>query len=260
MKQFYLGTNAPSWLWDNSFKNHKLFISTRRLQRQATYKPAKIGWSLDSGGFTELNMYGQWETPPQDYVVHIRRYQNEIGLLEWASQQDWMCETFVLQRTGKTIEQHQQLTTDNLLELRHIASDLPIIPVLQGWTVSDYLRHAEQFEQAGINLANEPTVGIGSVCRRAKTTEIAELITELYAHGIKLHGFGIKTDGIKKYGFALQSADSMAWSQTASWERENLCGTKHKSINCRSCPVWAQMWADNVVASTDTSSYQQALL
>lgn len=233
-------------------KKHKLFISTRALQRQATYKPAKIGWCLDSGGFTELNMYGKWETTPKDYTIHIRRYQNEIGFVEWASQQDWMCETLVLKRTNKTVAEHQQLTINNLLELRHLAADLPIIPVLQGWTVKDYLLHAEQFEKAGIQLQNEPTVGIGSVCRRASIFEIEDLIVRLHQIGIKLHGFGIKTDGLKRYGYALQSSDSMAWSATGSWAHTKLCGTDHKAKKCGSCHVWAQMWADRVVKSIDT--------
>jgi len=58
---------------------------------------------------------------------------------------------------------------DNLICLRDLAPDLPIIPVLQGWTVADYLRCADLYDHRGINLAAEPLVGLGSVCRRPAT-------------------------------------------------------------------------------------------
>jgi hypothetical protein len=256
--RFHLGTDNPSWLWQEQSIRHPLFISTRRLERYSHLKPSTLTWSLDSGGFTELNMYGEWRTTPETYVERIRRYQ-EIGGMLWASQQDWMCEQFVLSTTGLTVADHQLLTVNNLLTLRHLAADLPIIPVLQGWTTSDYLRHAEQFEAAGIDLAAEPIVGIGSVCRRADVGPIGDLIVKLSDDGIKLHGFGIKQDGIRRYGFALASADSMAWSFTARRATGRLCQTQHRAAKCNHCLNWAQHWADTVIAGCDAVPYQSAM-
>lgn len=44
-----------------------------------------------------------------------------------------MCEPSMLKKTGKTVQEHQTLTINNFIELRQLAADLPIIPVLQGW-------------------------------------------------------------------------------------------------------------------------------
>jgi hypothetical protein len=256
--RFHLGTDNPSWLWREQPTRHPLFVSTRRLNRYAAVKAATVDWALDSGGFTELNMYGTWKTTPEEYVHQIRRYA-QIGRMQWASQQDWMCETFVLATTGKTVAEHQRLTIDNLLQLRHLAADLPIIPVLQGWTIDDYLRHVDQFNVAGIDLTAEPIVGIGSVCRRADVGPIGDLIVRLADEGIKLHGFGIKQDGIRRYGFALASADSMAWSFTARRAPGVLCNTNHRSPKCTHCPDWAQRWADNVIANSNLTPFQMSM-
>jgi len=252
MMEFYLGTSKPLWLWAPEPKRHKLFVSTRTLYVYRKMKPANIGWALDSGGFTELNMYGTWRTSPQQYIEYVYRYVNEIGLLEWASQQDWMCEPFVLKKTGKTIEEHQQLTIDNFLTLRNTAPDLPFIPVLQGWTPDDYLRHVDMFAAAGVNLTEEPRVGIGSVCRRANSNQMAKTIIRLHNDGLKLHGFGIKTLGLMKYGFALTSSDSLAWSYSAMYADGKMCHTEHNAKKCSNCMAWAELWADDVVLSIDT--------
>ena len=95
-------------------------------------------------------MYGEWRTTPHQYVALVQRYVNEIGWLDWAAPQDWMCEPFVLAKTGKTITEHQRLTVNNYLDLKTLSPQLPIIPALQGWQPDDYLRHAEMYEHAGI--------------------------------------------------------------------------------------------------------------
>jgi len=50
-----------------------------------------------------------------------------------------MCEPFITAKTGLTVTAHQHRTVSNLIRLRDLAPDLPIIPVLQGWTIPDYL-------------------------------------------------------------------------------------------------------------------------
>ena len=124
---FYVGTDHPSWLWKEPIK-YPLFISNRALSRYKSFKPADKAWSLDSGGFTELNMYGTWVTTPEQYIQQIRRYISEIGHLNWAAPQDWMCEPQVLKKTGFTVPEHQLLTVQNFQLLRHLAPDLPSAP------------------------------------------------------------------------------------------------------------------------------------
>jgi hypothetical protein len=225
---------------------HPLFVSARRLRRYKTVKPATQDWALDSGGFSELNMFGEWRTTPRAYVEETARWADEVGRLQWAAQQDWMCEPFVLEQTGLTVAEHQRRTINNLLDLRSLNPDLPFVPVIQGWTPDDYWRHVDDWTAAGIDLAAEPLVGIGSVCRRANLRPMGDLIVRLHEAGVRLHGFGIKADGVSQYGWALASSDSLAWTRSARLLRGNLCGVPHQAENCNNCPRWATMWADAI--------------
>ena len=56
-----------------------LFVSHRRLGNYRTLPVASHSWALDSGGFSELDMYGTWKTTPQSYVRSVRRYIDEVG-------------------------------------------------------------------------------------------------------------------------------------------------------------------------------------
>ncbi len=133
-----------------------------------------------------------------------------------------MCEPFVIEKTGLDIETHQRLTVDNFLKLKSFNSEIHYIPVLQGYELDDYFKHFEMFEASGVDLRNEPIVGVGSVCRRQNTKEIEHLFKCLHAKGLKLHGFGVKTNGLKRYSEYLESADSLAWSFTSRMLKENV--------------------------------------
>lgn len=246
--RFYLGTDMPGWLWAQHEAAWPLFVSHRRLDKYRTLKPATADWALDSGGFTELSMHGEWRTTPGEYVAAIRRYRDEIGRLQWAAPQDWMCEPFMVDKTGLSVAEHQRRTVENYLTLRELAPDLPIVPVLQGWSATDYWRHVDAYTDAGVDLAAEQTVGLGSVCRRNAYDEVIALVVQLHDAGIRLHGFGLKQAGISRYGWALHSADSMAWSFTGRMAPGRLCGRVHKSPRCAHCRTWAEMWAERATA------------
>lgn len=240
--KFYLGTHKEHWLRTAGFP---LFVSHRRLMDRRSLPEAVGPWVLDSGGFTELGKFGEWRTTPEDYVKAVRRYQDEIGRLEWAAPQDWMCEPKVRAMTGLTVEDHQRRTVENLLVLRDLDPGLPIRPVIQGWERDDYLRCLDLYEAAGVDLREEPIVGVGSVCRRQATSEIETILRDLSGAGVRLHGFGVKIKGLRRYADALVSADSMAWSFHARL-RPPLPGHTHK--NCANCWDYAIGWRDRVLA------------
>jgi hypothetical protein len=233
---FYLGTHMPHWMRDTTVP---LFVSHRRLKRYKKLPTAAHNWALDSGGFTELAMHGKWQTTSTEYIDAVHRYNEQIGSMDWAAPQDWMCEPHMIQRTGLNVEKHQHLTTDNYLTLKQRAGTLPFIPVLQGWTLPDYLHHIDIYQQAGVDLTTLPTVGIGSVCRRQYTDEIGAIVTTIAATGIKLHGFGVKSAGLRKYGQHLTSADSMAWS----YRGRHIHPCPHTGVKtCANCRTHAMEW------------------
>lgn len=214
---FYLGTHEVRWLGLAEFARVPLFVSAVRLRVRKLLPQATGRWALDSGGFMTIRQHGYYPTGPAEYTKEVRRWRDEIGGLDWAAIQDWMCEDVMLAKTGKSIEQHQQLTVNSWLELNACDGELPWIPILQGQTVDDYHRHADLYERhTCIRLDREPLVGIGSVCRRQGTKEAGVIVRSLYARGIRnLHGFGVKTLGLtgkESYAPYLKSADSLAWS------------------------------------------------
>ncbi|MEU2585617.1 hypothetical protein ABZ612_22190 [Streptomyces avermitilis] len=241
--RFFLGTHQPQWL---GTANVPLFVSYRRLAARRTLPRAIAPWALDSGGFTELSMYGTWRTTASTYVAAVRRFRDEIGRMAWAAPMDWMCEPWITSLTGLTVSEHQRRTIDNFLHLRGAAPDLPIIPVLQGWELDDYLACADAYERAGVDLAAEPVVGLGSVCRRQATGEAAAIVTTLAAQGLRLHGFGFKTLGLRSCGHSLASADSLAWSYDAR-RKPPLPGHSHK--NCANCQPYALNWRTRTLNS-----------
>lgn len=239
--KFYLGTHHPHWL---RLTDVPLFISRRQLARYKALPRALGSWALDSGGFTELSMHGRWTLPAADYAREVQRYRDEIGGLAWAAPQDWMCEAEMLQRTGLTVAEHQRRSVASVLELRSLGA--PVIPVLQGWTVGDYLQCIELYDRAGLDLRAEPVVGVGTVCRRQNTLGAAVLIGTLRREGLRLHGFGFKRTGLSLASDHLASADSLAWSYHARREPPRYeCRGTHK--NCANCLPFALEWREELL-------------
>lgn len=248
MFTMFLGTDRCTWLTMNG---PKLMISLNTLPKKKTY-PAAEDWFLDSGGFTELQKYGTWRTTAEEHIARCRHAQR-FDKLVFASPQDWMCEPAVINGgkigllnftgTGLTLFEHQIKTVNNFCELRHKAPDVPFIPVLQGWEPSDYLRCADMYEEAGIDLAAEPLVGVGSVCRRQAMGEAVEIMQSLFEREYKLHGFGFKQAGIKSCWQYMASADSMAWSYNARAEKNGCGGRQH----CGHCRHYALDWYNRTI-------------
>ena len=242
MTLFFLGVHRAHWLAEADVP---LFVSHRVLAPRKTLPRATAPWALDSGGFTELSLHHEWKTTPQSYVAAVRRYVEEIGLLQWASPQDWMNEPVMLEKTGLTVREHQRRTVDNYLELRDLAPDLPFIPVLQGWEPHEYLECLEMYAQVGVDLHAERTVGVGTVCRRQDTATADTIFRQLDNAGLgNLHGFGVKLTGLARYSEYLASSDSMAWSYRARRAGQQTPCTK---TNCANCLHFALEWRERAL-------------
>lgn len=242
--RFYLGAYNSSWFQKTDVP---LFVSHMQLYFRKRLKPSLGRWALDSGGFTQLSKHGRWTISRAEYIDSISMYIEKVGNLDWCSPQDWMCEPWIVQKTGKTVAEHQALTVENFCLLRQEAPTHPFIPVLQGWSLDDYLRCVELYENAGVDLKAQETVGVGSVCRRQSADEIAEIVGSLAQLGLRLHGFGVKTRGVRKYAQHLTSADSMAWSFAARYGQVKLDECSHP--RCNNCIVYAHRWRDSVLAT-----------
>jgi hypothetical protein len=153
-----------------------------------------------------------------------------------------MCEPEVVSKTGLSVSEHQRRTVDNFFELRDF------VPVLQGWDLADYLRCADLYESKGLSLQQQPVVGLGTVCRRQRTTQAVDIVKRLSSEGLKLHGFGFKVTGLRNCGDMLESADSLAWSYRAR-KVEPLEGCAH--VACNNCLRFALEWRERLLAGNE---------
>lgn len=210
---FYVGLHQPS----DAHRFDRAFISVNRLRRRK--KPiGAAAWIMDSGAFTEIATHGRYRTDVADYAAEIRRWAYDGSGLIAAVAQDYMCEPFIVAKTGLTVAEHQRLTIERYDALARCDSGgVYIMPVLQGYTPADYVSHIRQY---GARLAHGAYVGVGSVCKR--NTDIGQIEAVLMAikrerPDLRLHGFGLKITALSSslVRELLESADSMAWSFAA---------------------------------------------
>src|SRR6188472_1632953 len=99
--KFYVGLHQPS----DAKHFDRAFISVNRLHERK--KPLGAGeWIMDSGAFTELSMHGKYRSSVAEYADAARRWAQDLSLTAVVSQ-DYMCEPFILEKTGLTVDQHQ---------------------------------------------------------------------------------------------------------------------------------------------------------
>lgn len=141
-------------------------------------------------------------------------------------------------------------TVDNFRELRSIAPDLPIVPVLQGFALDDYRRCADEYDRGGVSLEREPIVGLGSVCRRSGTEEAVGIVLGVLQHvpGVRLHGFGFKIEGLDIARSALASADSLAWSFRGRHVHDADHPHERGARSCANCMTFALAWRESLLS------------
>jgi hypothetical protein len=157
---------------------------------------------------------GEYEDGLAEYADYVERVEPETFVLR-----DYPVEDEILEASGRTVRESQQRTTADHFDLLNLADDRDInaepMAVVQGRRVEDYLRHIEELDAAGV-LDSVDCVGIGSVCGRTNTAEIARIIHEVgdALPDKSLHGFGVKTTVLESPQVVdtLDSADSLSYS------------------------------------------------
>lgn len=214
---FYVGMHQPA---QAQHIQGPVMISYNRLRTRKSAIPGLGRWMLDSGAFTEVTTHGTYRDGPEVYAAAVRRWAS-CGQLQAAVSQDYMCEPFVLARTGLSIAEHQRLTIERYDALRALVGDVAyLLPALQGYLPEYYVGHLAAY---GERLAHGAWVGVGSVCKRnASVREIGAVLRAIKQArpDLQLHGFGLKTTALqsREIRSLLRSADSMAWSYAARRE------------------------------------------
>ena len=215
---FYVGLHQPS----DAQHFDRAFVSVNRLRGRKKAVGARA-WIMDSGAFTELSQHGHYRHSVEQYAAEINRWADDPALVA-AVAQDYMCEPFIIEKTGLSVEEHQRLTIERYDALIALVDPrVYIMPVLQGYTVADYLRHIEMY---GDRLKHGAYVGVGSICKRNTDIGVIEQILTAIKRkrpDLLLHGFGLKTTALSSWVVqnCLHSSDSMAWSFAARRQGRN---------------------------------------
>lgn len=235
--KFYLGTHRPGWV--NKYPMLPLFISCRCILKRKSQ--LKGDWIIDSAGFTELMKNGCYKISEDEYVECIYNTKPKT-----AFSQDWMCEDVILQKTGKTIKEHQELTCRNYISLKKKCKIIQ--PVLQGWSSNDYVNHIKMYKSFNVDI--NQLFGVGTICKRNTSPEIILKILSNIKNcdnNIRLHGFGLKITSLreKRIKKLLYSADSMAWSFAGRHKKLGCDGCNLAS--CANCFKYAMLWRENLI-------------
>lgn len=216
--RFFTGLHQPA-----DAKNFDAaFVSVHRLKdRKSNFQVAD--WIMDSGAFTTILQHGGYPEGVEVYAAQVKRWAGNGNMLA-AVAQDYMCEEHMLKLTGKTVREHQHLTIERYDDLlRCDIGGALIMPVLQGYAPSDYLRHLLMYDT---RLTAGAWVGVGSVCKRNGDPRAIEAVLwaiKRQRPDLRLHGFGLKTTALQSalVNELLHTADSMAWSYAARREGRN---------------------------------------
>lgn len=165
---------------------------------------------VDSGAFTEISTHGCWRSSVEKYARRLfELHTRGIVTIVTAEAQDYMCEPFILKKTGMTVAEHQRLTIERydalVAELMRLfavgrAEDLPfpVMPVLQGWHPADYVQHVRMY---GDRLKPGMWVGVGSVCKRnSKVASVEDVLSAIkeVRPDLRLHGFRTEEHGAQE--------------------------------------------------------------
>jgi hypothetical protein len=195
--KFYVGLHQPG----DAQHFERCCISIHRLATRK--KPVECADVIvDSGAFTKLAKHGAYPEPVEVYAGQLHRLWTQgVVQIIVAAAQDYMCEPFMLAKTGLTVAEHQRLTVERYDALLDALTALfcgpppfPIMPVLQGFTIPEYLSHIEQY---GDRLKFGMWVGVGSVCKRqGDPTAIEDLLLAIkeVRPDLRLHGFWRQAD------------------------------------------------------------------
>lgn len=239
MRQFFTGLHQVA----DAKRIPAVFISVNRLlDRVSDFEVDD--WIMDSAAFTELAKYGRYRHGPEEYAGHVNRWCR-CGNMLAAVTQDYMCEPFMLARTGLTVKDHQRLTIERYDAIQALTSAY-IMPVLQGYQPHEYVEHIRMY---GDRLKPGMWVGVGSVCKRnSNPNQVAAVLRAIKKErpDLLLHAFGIKLTALADGEIfeMIHTADSMAWSFAARLEMlhygTGFGGNDHRSAKAYASRIQTQ--------------------
>jgi hypothetical protein len=180
----------------------------QRADGLSVHQPYAKQYVLDSGGYTAMSEFGG------DFPWSVSEYHDwaarmyEANPFGWVAVMDLACEPAF--DDDMTVDERIKETVSNTIDLLDCDPDYPVLPVLQGREIEDWLWCYDLLREHGIDPAY---AGVGTLCRQTSGKQIKHIIRAIRSRtDIKaFHGFGVKATAFQ-HGAVFESADSQAWS------------------------------------------------
>lgn len=172
--------------------------------------------AADCGGFVATRIWGDYRYSADQYVKWLETF-NPV----WAAMMDYCCEKEVAANRGIVLAR-QKRTTEKALEMwsNYKSASWVWCPTIQGWNVSDYVRHARELKPLILDMqqhyGSEFRVGVGTLCARRKWSLVRQICqavtTELPSVSLHLWGVKLEAAGVVADLPSVVSVDSGAWN------------------------------------------------
>jgi hypothetical protein len=221
----------------------------------------EIDYALDSAGFTAMRLwqakgkqpakirlrppYGPAHCSELD-VLLIRPGENAGNPCEPEIARNQAEIDYRINATATLLEGSLRVVHEWQSEYRWLT---PPVPVIQGWSASDYLRSLDLMLQVWERWLPAPAlIGVGSVCRRSlnhPTHGLFAILTALEGwlpSGSSLHLFGVKGSALselKMFDF-VASVDSMAYDARARIKAHSASASNSFAHRCCEMTHWME--------------------
>ena len=166
---------------------------------------------LDSGGYSFFSSYPDYPFSIEDYVGLVNLIKDQSGITRVVTL-DYPCEPDINRSRVSTNEERIQKTVSNAVECFQYDETIPWLPVIQGYTIDEYLYCVDLYKEVGIT---SDYWAIGSICSRKgfphKIRRIITTIADIVPH--KIHAFGLSLTYLydPQIFNNIYSSDSAAW-------------------------------------------------
>lgn len=183
--------------------------------------------AADCGGFVATFKWGDYPYTSDQYVNWLRTWSPD-----WAATMDYCCEDEITNGKPGVVRERQDRTTAMAYHFwQTYQESWPWVPTVQGWTVGDYQRHAQELKpliqemQSAYGSKSAWRVGIGTLCHRASVQMIHDVVRSVNSilPGVPLHLWGIKLGALQSpvaMPECVASVDSAAWNGLFGSDRQ----------------------------------------
>lgn len=181
-------------------------------RRERFPKQAGMRW-LDSGGYLLLNRYGRYPFSADNLANLVSHLQPD-----YYASKDYPCEPNISRGMAGLMTNEERIRATVLAaveqaELETLVGSRPqLVPVIQGYTLDEYVFCLDLYREAGLL---RPYMAVGSMCRRASSSELERLLPALHDYAKSLGVYWLHLFGLR-LSRQVRAVSAYIWSQDSA--------------------------------------------